>query len=572
MLKRTLKTTIVLMLTLALVGTGSLLWQGTPEIASAANDEHSIDFSKFETTWNETDFVVDGEQIDLIEEANDFFDIRSAYAYDEEHGTELKKKDLKLVSTSYNSKDPSKSLRFDFSKSFSFRGTIQTSKSPDGMVILFHNDKDYTYKNDEGGSNLCAYNVQARDTYVRNALAVEFDTYDSANVSVDASSGEYEETFRTDQFTDKDKERLGGEAPYAPHISISTVDGKGKDTPYAFTRMGTGEGSFTISWTVTSASPLRGTYSVSYETSNHRSTLTSYGLDPVNIMGADEAYMAIAGSFNFRESTNPSVEYEPAKDWYIQLTDFSYATPTETETALSAKVTEDGKTPDSLWSYSFDLKDDTGKVIQTKTNKGQNISFDKIEYTKEGTYNYTISQRKGSEPGVTYDASVYDVEVNVAREADALKVDKITYRKAGTETEAVFANRTEPARLVVTEESTQKAQYAEAGDNYTYTVTFRNEGKGTAYGVFVRRYMPKYTHAVSVTAPGEYGYVNEKEHASAFFESIAPGQSVTLKFKLRVDECKPDNLRLKKEVLYQILGSKKAPKLNGTTDPGQKLE
>lgn len=87
--------------------------------------------------------------------------------------------------------------------------------------------------------------------------------------------------------------------------------------------------------------------------------------------------------------------------------------------------------------FSFQLKDSNGNVLQTKTNDAKgNVTFDKISYglADVGTHAYTISEVEGSEPDMTYDSSVKDVQVNVADNGDGTM--SVTY---GSDKEATFA-------------------------------------------------------------------------------------------------------------------------------------
>lgn len=64
--------------------------------------------------------------------------------------------------------------------------------------------------------------------------------------------------------------------------------------------------------------------------------------------------------------------------------------------------------------FTFELLDDTDKVIQTATNdtSGQ-IHFDKISYTKAGNYDYVIREQQGKDAQITYDSSAYKIHVMV---------------------------------------------------------------------------------------------------------------------------------------------------------------
>ena len=73
---------------------------------------------------------------------------------------------------------------------------------------------------------------------------------------------------------------------------------------------------------------------------------------------------------------------------------------------LTGKALEAGK-------YEFELKEGN-KVIGTATNAADGtVAFEAIKYAAAGEHTYTISEKAGSEAGVTYDKSTHNVTVNV---------------------------------------------------------------------------------------------------------------------------------------------------------------
>ena len=63
--------------------------------------------------------------------------------------------------------------------------------------------------------------------------------------------------------------------------------------------------------------------------------------------------------------------------------------------------------------YEFELKENDKVVGTAKNTADGSISFPEIEYTKAGTYTYTMSEKAGNEPGVTYDKTSHKVTVEV---------------------------------------------------------------------------------------------------------------------------------------------------------------
>ena len=65
--------------------------------------------------------------------------------------------------------------------------------------------------------------------------------------------------------------------------------------------------------------------------------------------------------------------------------------------------------------YEFELKDSEGNLVGTAKNKADgSVVFPAIEYTTAGPHTYTITEKAGNEPGVTYDTASHTVTVDVA--------------------------------------------------------------------------------------------------------------------------------------------------------------
>lgn len=113
--------------------------------------------------------------------------------------------------------------------------------------------------------------------------------------------------------------------------------------------------------------------------------------------------------------------------------------PAQGSVVLQSKKVLEGKDLNS-GDFSFELKDEDGKVLQTKTNDAQGmIYFDPVEYSKTGTYEYTIQEVSGNLAGVTYDTHAIKVTVTV-EDKDAKLVATAAY-----EGEETFTNAYKPA-------------------------------------------------------------------------------------------------------------------------------
>ncbi|WP_037567321.1 Cna B-type domain-containing protein [Streptococcus anginosus] len=107
---------------------------------------------------------------------------------------------------------------------------------------------------------------------------------------------------------------------------------------------------------------------------------------------------------------------------------------------LKDKALEAGK-------YSFVLKEGD-KVLQTVTNEANgDISFAPLTYDENqvGTHKYTVSEVSGNEAGVTYDSTVYEVEVKVEK-VSATELKATVSKQASN---LVFTNKYTPAKTQI---------------------------------------------------------------------------------------------------------------------------
>ena len=97
--------------------------------------------------------------------------------------------------------------------------------------------------------------------------------------------------------------------------------------------------------------------------------------------------------------------------------------------------------------FEFDLKEN-GQILQTVKNDADGkVQFKELEYTKAGTYHYTISEKAGDVPGVEYEPNLISATVTVEDKGGKLEVTKITYSKAGEETkDPTFINQYTPGK------------------------------------------------------------------------------------------------------------------------------
>ncbi len=101
-----------------------------------------------------------------------------------------------------------------------------------------------------------------------------------------------------------------------------------------------------------------------------------------------------------------------------------------------------------------------------------NTNFGKITFTKAGTYNFTISETKGSEKGFTYDEAFWNLKVVVANNGGKLEVTEHTYTRDGSEISsdtATFTNTYTPASVTYRPKVKKEIIGENAPDEKTFT-------------------------------------------------------------------------------------------------------
>ena len=110
---------------------------------------------------------------------------------------------------------------------------------------------------------------------------------------------------------------------------------------------------------------------------------------------------------------------------------------------VQAKKTLDNEVPKDE-RFSFILTNDSGEILQRKTNIADQIMFDEILFDEEGEIIFFIKEEQGSELSVVYDQTVYKVIVDVFKNTSGDYDTSISYEKDGQEYKGVpiFANKT----------------------------------------------------------------------------------------------------------------------------------
>ena len=84
----------------------------------------------------------------------------------------------------------------------------------------------------------------------------------------------------------------------------------------------------------------------------------------------------------------------------------------KTTATITAKKVLDGKALEAD-KYEFELKEGDEVIGTAKNAADGTVTFKDIEYKEAGDHTYTITEKAGSEAGVTYDTATHEVTVNV---------------------------------------------------------------------------------------------------------------------------------------------------------------
>ena len=134
------------------------------------------------------------------------------------------------------------------------------------------------------------------------------------------------------------------------------------------------------------------------------------------------AYVQIGTNVDLLNSLTP---YKQPIYYYVKQEPVT-VTP-EVEKQLEGRVLVDGE-------FSFKLteeKSSSDKHEETVTNKDGKATFSKLTFTKVGTYKYKITEQKGSDTNVDYDAMTVTMTVNVTENAQGELQATVKYSAEG---------------------------------------------------------------------------------------------------------------------------------------------
>lgn len=142
---------------------------------------------------------------------------------------------------------------------------------------------------------------------------------------------------------------------------------------------------------------------------------------------------------------------------------------------LYAYKTVDGTQPADGTSYKFQLRDSSGKVLQTKqSSTGGIVEFDSLRYYKDetrddtGNHAYSIVEVKGDDTTLTYDTHTENVTVNVAEQSSTDGKKKLVATAKTDSDGVIFDNTHRPGTLVL-----KKAVQGTSGASAAFTFEAR---------------------------------------------------------------------------------------------------
>ena len=114
--------------------------------------------------------------------------------------------------------------------------------------------------------------------------------------------------------------------------------------------------------------------------------------------------------------------------------------------------------------FEFVAKDSNDKVVGTAKNKKDgSITFDNITVDKAGTFNYTITETKGTDKTITYSDKTITATVVVVEKDNALVVEQISYSDGQTGTDT-FTNKKEAPKTESTTATLQVKKLLKEGE------------------------------------------------------------------------------------------------------------
>ena len=206
--------------------------------------------------------------------------------------------------------------------------------------------------------------------------------------------------------------------------------------------------------------------------------------------------------------------------------------------------------------YKGDKAEGTPIEAVTNDEKG-NITFQPINYTEAGDYEYTIKEVRGADPTVVYDGQEVKVKVSVTDNKNGTLGATATY--GGDEAVPTFTN-SKPTADVTVEATKVLAGKDLTADAFTFGL-YDQDGNEDARGTNDKNGKVKLT--VKGLNLGEYDYTLKEEKAGQTVDGVAY-DAKEVKVHVKVEQNQGDNNKTKVTVTYD--GAATAPTFNNTYD------
>lgn len=199
-----------------------------------------------------------------------------------------------------------------------------------------------------------------------------------------------------------------------------------------------------------------------------------------------------------------------------------------------------------------------GTPLETVTNdENGNITFQPINYTEAGDYDYTIKEVKGADPTVVYDGQEVKVKVSVTDNKNGTLGATATY--GGDEAVPTFTN-SKPTTDVTVEATKTLTGKALTDGAFAFGL-YDQAGNEVAKGANDRD--GKVKLAVKSLNLGEYDYTLKEEKAGQTVDGVVY-DTKEVKVHVKVEQNQDDNNKTKVAVTYD--GTATAPTFNNTYD------
>lgn len=197
-----------------------------------------------------------------------------------------------------------------------------------------------------------------------------------------------------------------------------------------------------------------------------------------------------------------------------------------------------------------------GTPLETVTNdENGNITFQPINYTEAGDYDYTIKEVKGADPTVVYDGREVKVKVSVTDNKNGTLGATATY--GGDEAVPTFTN-SKPTTDVTVEATKTLTGKALTDGAFAFGL-YDQDGNEDACGTNDKNGKVKLT--VKGLNLGEYDYTLKEEKAGQSVDGVAY-DAKEVKVHVKVEQNQDDNNKTKVTVTYD--GTATAPTFNNT--------